>query len=161
MDIAKIVSLTQSNLNKLKDGESIKTKDLVDLIVNETGSVPSLVRPIVTSVVAEMRDEFYVKKGVGGGIFRGQLEIKEDTRPRCPTCHQVIREKGKSGRKKKKKPEEASTEASAEERTHALALTAPQEVEEDEEDEEYEEDEEDEEDEEEEEENDEEEDQNA
>ena len=94
LNIVKVYSITQRKLNDMGINTKIKTKDLVNAVVAETGCPASLVRSLVSAVVGET-EGVHVLRGKHGGIYKGEVEIKVDERPRCETCHQVIRVKGK------------------------------------------------------------------
>jgi hypothetical protein len=80
-------------LDSLNDGEKTTLKDLTDKVVAETHIKVSIANGLVAMVAHEWCNNGggTINKGRGGGIFKNGKKIRVDPRPRCETCHQVVR----------------------------------------------------------------------
>jgi hypothetical protein len=82
---------TRQIIDTMKQGEKIAIRDLVDKVAAKVdhmsgGNVMGLVQ-----LFCKKSKEVSVEVGRGGGVFKGGKPKRVDNRPRCATCHQVVR----------------------------------------------------------------------
>ncbi len=81
---------TRQIIDTMKQGEKIAIRDLVDKVAAKVdmsgGNVMGLVQ-----LFCKRSKEVSVEVGRGGGVFKGGKPKRVDNRPRCITCHQVVR----------------------------------------------------------------------
>ncbi len=81
---------TRQIIDTMKQGEKIGIRDLVDKVAAKVdmsgGNVMGLVQ-----LFCKRSKEVSVEVGRGGGVFKGSKPRRIDARPRCETCHQVVR----------------------------------------------------------------------
>jgi len=85
---------TRKIFEPMQQGERIGIKDLVDKVTSQvelsSGNVMGLVQ-----LWCKKSKEVTVEVGRGGGVFKGGKPKRIDHRPRCGTCHQVVRSETK------------------------------------------------------------------
>ena len=86
----KIIDISNREFNNLNDGEKITLKDLIGIVVAETGIPTSKATGLVQTYAHEC-SAVKVELGRNGGIFKGGRPVRVDARPRCNECHQVVR----------------------------------------------------------------------
>jgi hypothetical protein len=88
--MTRIRESTNRFLDALADGERIKMTELCDKVAADTNIRNSSISAFVPAF-AHSYPNSYVKNGRGGGVIKGVPTVRVDTRPRCPTCHQIDR----------------------------------------------------------------------
>lgn len=88
-------SAIETILEPLKDGERITSKDLIDKVIAATHIKVSIANGIVPMILHALEEEGRGTLNIGrsGGWFVGGKKLRIDPRPRCETCHQVVRPK--------------------------------------------------------------------
>jgi hypothetical protein len=79
-------------LDGLENGERATLHDIIDKVIAETGVQISMANGLVPTLVRNYPG-VEIEKGRNGGVFKGGKPKHIDARPRCDTCHQVVRVK--------------------------------------------------------------------
>jgi hypothetical protein len=79
-------------LDGLENGERVTLHDIIDKVIAETGVQISMANGLVPTLVRNYPG-VEIEKGRNGGVFKGGKPKHIDERPRCETCHQVVRVK--------------------------------------------------------------------
>lgn len=91
----EVFAHTRNIIDTMQQGEKIGIRDLADKVAAQvempSGNVMSLVQ-----LFCKRSKDVSVEVGRGGGVFKGGKPKRVDTRPRCPTCHQVVRDMQKT-----------------------------------------------------------------
>lgn len=98
----RIGQIVVAQLDSMKDGEKTTLKTLAQLVSEQTGIKGTGILPVI-SLIVKGYSGVSIELGRFGGIYKGQRPSamrEPDTRQRCPSCKQVIRQK--TGPRKKK-----------------------------------------------------------
>ena len=93
--IDKVNNATKALLEEIKEGERQTMRDVVDKVVAITG-VPISQAAGLVNLYVHNYPGFRVEKGMKGGIYRGEKQLRVDKRERCQSCGQVLRKSSKS-----------------------------------------------------------------
>jgi hypothetical protein len=86
-----VFAQTRKIIDAMEHGGKMTVKDLSDRVQAEVsdmsiGNVANLVQMFL-----KKSKDVSVEIGRGGGVFKGGKPQRVDNRPRCATCHQVVR----------------------------------------------------------------------
>lgn len=87
----KVINATKKQVDKLNNGEKVVLKDLIDMVVSETGVKMYKATGIVNTYLDSSDSGMTVERGRNGGAYKGGKPIRVDKRARCESCHQVLR----------------------------------------------------------------------
>jgi hypothetical protein len=94
MAMNTIIAATKKEIDKLETHEKIILKDLTDKVVKETGIKAYKATGIINAYLDSNESGVTVRRGAGGGVFKGGEKLRQDFRKRCESCNQVIRDFG-------------------------------------------------------------------
>lgn len=89
--MSKVIESTKRQFADVSDGEKIVLKDLLDKVVAETGVKAYKASGIINAYLDSSDSGVEVHAGRGGGCYKGKKNTRVDSRPRCDSCHQVLR----------------------------------------------------------------------
>jgi hypothetical protein len=87
----KVIEATKRQFADVSDGEKIVLKDLLDKVVAETGVKAYKASGIINAYLDSKDSGVEVEAGRNGGCYKGGKPKRVDSRPRCDSCHQVLR----------------------------------------------------------------------
>lgn len=77
-------------IDNMEDYSRMTTGDMTDKVVAATGLKISIVSGLVM-LITRSNQAVSVDSGRNGGIIKGGRKPHIDNRPRCETCHQVVK----------------------------------------------------------------------
>lgn len=89
----EIFEHTRQIIDDMKQGEKISVADLVCKVASGVKMTQSNVTNLVQMYLKQCKS-ITVEVGRGGGVYKGGKPKRIDTRPRCPSCNQVVRKEG-------------------------------------------------------------------
>jgi hypothetical protein len=81
-------------LDSLEPHKRTIIRDIIDTVVAQTGCPSTIANGLIPMFCHDWADagNGTVERGRLGGVYKGGPRVRSDQRPRCETCHQVLRQ---------------------------------------------------------------------